>query len=65
MKDWTAKKYHYKIINEEGDVIAFIHDYLLEVEKFVIKSKMQISKIERKGSEMFDISVVSESAWKI
>ena len=65
MKDWTGKKYHYKIINEEGKVIAYIHDYLFEVEKFVIKSKMQISKIERKGIEMFDISVISESIWKI
>jgi hypothetical protein len=65
MKDWASKKYHYKIINETGSVIAFMHDYLLEVEKFVIKSKMHISKIERKGIEEFDISVTSDPEWKI
>lgn len=65
VKDWTGKKYHYKIINEEGNVIAFMHDYLLEVEKFVIKSKMHISKIERKAIDEFDIVVISDPEWKI
>ena len=65
MKDWTAQQYHYKIINESGEAIAFVHDYLFEVEKFIIESKMKISKIERKGKNMFDISIVSDSEWKI
>ena len=65
MKSWNNKKYHYKIINEDNDTIAFIHDYLLEVEKFVKKSKMQISEITRIGINSFDIKVVRDSVWDV
>ena len=50
MKGWNDKKYNYKILNGKKVVIARIHDYLLEVEKFTDKSKLQIIKIERVGN---------------
>jgi hypothetical protein len=65
MKSWSDKKYHYKIINEDNVVIAYVHDYLLEVEKFVKKSKMQISEITRIGINAFDIKVVRDSVWSV
>ena len=64
MKSWSDKKYHYKIIDENNDTIAYVHDYLLEVEKFVKKSKMQISEITRIGINSFDIKVVCDNVWK-
>ena len=33
--NWTNKKYHYKIINEKNELIAHIHGFLSEAEKFV------------------------------
>jgi hypothetical protein len=64
MKGWSDKKYHYKIINEDDFTIAYIHDYLVEVEKFVNKSKLQIKEITRMGINSFDIKVVRDSVWK-
>ena len=63
--DWLTKKYYYKIINEDKEIIAFKHDYLLEVEKFIIKSQMQIQEIKRIGIDNFDIKVVCDKVWKM
>ena len=64
MKGWNDKKYNYKILNGKKVVIARIHDYLLEVEKFTDKSKLQIIKIERVGIDAFEIEVACESIWR-
>ena len=64
MKGWSDKKYHYKIINENKEVIAYIHDFLFEVEKFTDKSHLHITRIERVGIDSFDIEVICEHEWK-
>ena len=64
MKRWSNNKYHYKIVSEEGEVIAFFHGYLEDAEKFVDASHMTIKELSKKGST-FEIKVTKDKAWKI
>ena len=65
MKYWSNQKYHYKIINENNEVVAFIHGYLSEAEKFVRDSKMQMKSLAAAGYNVFEIKVTSDNAWKL
>ena len=65
MKYWSNQKYHYKIINEENEIIAHIHCQLSEAENFVLASHMQIKELFRTGIDSFEIKVISEKPWKI
>jgi hypothetical protein len=65
MKGWTDKKYHYKIINEKEEIIAFFYDYLKNIETFLEFSKIKIKKIEKKGKNSFEVKVIKELEWII
>ena len=62
--NWSTKKFHYKIIDDEGKIIAFVHKYLGELEKFVKESNLHVKKIERTGSNDFLVEVSKDSVWK-
>ena len=61
--DWSTKKFHYKIVDEKGKTVAFIHEYLAQLEKFVTKSNLHVKKIERTGPNDFLVEVSKNSEW--
>jgi len=64
--DWSTKKFHYKIVDEDtGKTIAFFHNYLEELEEFINKSNLQLQRLERKGPNNFLVQVLKLPGWKI
>ena len=63
--DWSTKKFHYKIVNQDGDVIAYVHKLLSELEEFAFKSDITIKRLERKGPNNFLVEVVTQPGWRL
>ena len=63
--DWSTKKFHYKIVDEKGKTIAFVHKRLGELESFVNDSKLHVKRLERIGPNNFLVEVSKESGWNI
>ena len=62
--NWSTKKFHYKVVDEKGKTIAFVHKYLGELEKFVNDSNLHVKRLERTGPNDFLVEVSKDSAWK-
>ena len=62
---WSKKKFHYKIIDENGKTIAFVHKKLGELEEFVNESNLHVKSLERTGPNNFLVEVSKEPVWKI
>ena len=63
--DWSTKKFHYKIVNQDGDTIAYVHKLLSELEDFAIESDIEIKGLERKGPNNFIVTVITKSDWRL
>lgn len=65
MNEWSSKKFFYTIINQHGEVIGQIYDYLKNLESFTLKSEIVVSSLERKGKDNFHVHVHCKKGWKI
>ena len=63
--DWATKKFHYKIIKQNGEVIACVYKLLTELEDFAKKSDFVIKKLERKGPDRFVVEVITNQGWRM
>jgi len=63
--DWATKKFHYKIVDDKGKTIAFVHKKLGELEESVNESNLHVIKLQRTGPNDFLVEVSKESGWKI
>ena len=63
--NWSTKKFHYKIVDDKGKTIAFVHKYLGELEKFVNESNLHVKRLERTGPNDFIVEVSKDPGWKI
>ena len=63
--DWSTKKFHYKIINQKGEIIGSVHKLLSELEDFVIKSRLEIQSLERTGINSFLVKVNTDNEWTL
>ncbi len=63
--DWSTKKFHYKIVNQEGQTLGHIYKFLSELEEFAIKSHVDIKSLERKGPNDFVVHVITKSGWSL
>ena len=63
--NWSTKKFHYKIVNQKGETIAYVHKFLSELEDFVNKSDLLIKNLERKGPNDFLVSVITKDNWSL
>ena len=63
--DWSTKKFYYKIVNQNGDVLCCVHKLLSELEDFATKSEFNIKSLERKGPDDFLVSVITKQEWSI
>lgn len=63
--NWSTKKFHYKIVDDSGKTIAFVHKYLGELEKFVNESNLHVRKLQRTGPNDFLVEVSKDPGWKI
>ena len=63
--DWSTKKFYYKIVDEKGEIIGFVHKKLGELEEFVNKSKLKVKSLKRIGPDNFIVEVSVEEGWKI
>ncbi len=61
--DWSTKKFHYKIVDEKGKVIGFVHKELAELEEFADESKLQVKSLKRTGPNDFLVTVTAEKEW--
>ena len=61
--DWSTKKFHYKIINQKGEIIGSVYKLLGELEDFAIKSRFEIQSLERTGINSFLVKVNTGSEW--
>tara|TARA_B100000674_G_C37895732_1_gene941237 strand:- start:908 stop:1102 length:195 start_codon:yes stop_codon:yes gene_type:complete len=63
--DWSTKIFHYKIVDEKGKTVGFVHKKLGELESFVNESNLYVKKLERTGPNDFLVEVSKDSGWKI
>ena len=63
--DWSTKKFHYKIVNQNGEVIACVHKLLSELETFAIDSDIEIKRLERQGINNFLVEVITKPGWRL
>ncbi len=63
--DWSNKKFHYKIVNQDGETLCFVHKLLSELEDFALKSELEIKSLERKGPNDFVVRVIKKQEWRI
>jgi hypothetical protein len=63
--DWSTKKFHYKIIDDNGKTIAFVHKKLGELEEFVNESNLHVRSLQRTGPNDFLVKVSKDPGWKI
>lgn len=63
--DWTSKKFNYKFINQRGEVVATLYDYLTEIESFAVKSSFEITCLTRTGKDDFTVNIRVSDDWKI
>ena len=63
--DWLTKKFHYKIVDDKGETIAYVHKKLGDLEEFALKSEFQIKSLERKGPNDFVVHVETNFAWRM
>ena len=62
--DWSTKKFHYKIVDEKGKALAYVHKKLGELESFVNESDLEVKRLERTGPNDFLVEVSKSSGWK-
>ena len=63
--DWSTKKFYYRIIDEKGEIIGYVHKKLGELEEFVNKSKLKVKSLKRIGPDNFIAEVSTDEDWKI
>ena len=63
--DWSTKKFHYKIVNQNGETICYVHKLLSELEDFALKSEVEIKSLERKGPNDFLVRVKTKPGWSL
>ena len=63
--DWSNKKFHYKIVNQHGETLGYVHKLLSELEEFALKSEVEIKSLERKGPNDFLVRVTTKSGWSL
>ena len=61
--DWSTKMFHYKIVNQSGEVLCYVHKMLSELEEFALKSEIEIKSLERKGPNDFLVRVTTKPSW--
>ena len=52
-------------MDEKGKTIAFIFEYLGELENFVNESNLHVKRLERTGPDDFVVEVSKDPGWKI
>ena len=63
--DWSTKKFHYKIVDQSGETLCYVHKLLSELEEFALKSQFDIKQLERKGPNDFLVRVITKKGWKV
>ena len=63
--DWSTKKFHYKIVNQKGETLGYVHKLLSELEEFALKSEVEIKSLERKGVNDFIVHVITKPGWRL
>ena len=63
--DWSTKKFHYKIVNQSGEILCHVHKLLSELEEFALKSEFNIKSLERKGPNDFLVRVITKKGWNL
>jgi hypothetical protein len=63
--DWSTKKFHYKIVNQDGQTLCCVHKLLSELEEFALKSEFTIERLERRGPNDFVVRVTTKPNWSL
>jgi hypothetical protein len=61
--DWSTKKFHYKIVDDTGNVIGHVYKKLGELETFVNESNLNVKSLKRTGQNNFLVEVTKEKGW--
>jgi len=61
--DWSTKTFHYKIVDDTGNVIGSVHKTLGELEEFVNESNLNVKSLKRTGKNNFIVEVTKEKGW--